>query len=639
MIVATAGHIDHGKTVLVKALTGVDTDRLPEEKARGLSIDLGFAYSPLPDGSVLGFVDVPGHERFVRNMLAGVTGIDYALLVVAADDGPMPQTKEHLSILDLLEVSEGAVALTKIDRVSAERVEETKAQIGALLSNTCLAGVPLFPVSSISGEGLPPLRDHLEETAGRAEGRRIGGHFRLAVDRCFSVTGAGLVVTGTVFSGAARVDDHLIHSPGGGRVRIRGIHAQNREAETGAVGERCALNIVGPDVAKDMIHRGDWILDERVHAPVTRLDAVVRVPGAFDRPLKHWAPVHVHLGAADITGRVALLEGRSIAPGGQGLAQLVLDCPIGALRGDRFILRDRSARDTIAGGHVVDPFAPSRWRSKSERLAFLAAMERKDPVRALARILNGAAESVDLDLFARAWNLTSAEADAVYEKVTMVKVAGNVGSLAYSPQRWEDLRREVLEKMAAWHRASPERLGATAQEIGKTLINRVSPVVIDAVVSSLVTEGQLIRGGLYLRLPAHRPKTRPKDAAVWERAKPLLEGGGLRPPRVHELAATLDLGAKKTSDFLVRAADLGKVLRVAENRFFLPQTVRRLAEIAEGLATESDDCHFTVAAFRDRSGIGRNLTIQVLEFFDKAGLTKRRDNARRVAKPVAAVFP
>ncbi len=245
MIIATAGHIDHGKTVLVKALTGVDTDRLPEEKRRGVSIDLGFAYDTFGDGTRVGFIDVPGHERFVRNMLAGVTGIDFALLVVAADDGPMPQTVEHLAILDLLGVTAGAVALTKIDRVSAERVAEVRGQIETILARTGLAGIPVFPVSGMTGEGIPALRQHLAEAAAAHAERSRPGHFRLAVDRCFTLTGAGVVVTGTVFSGSVAVGDRLMLSPRGLAVRVRAIHAQNQQAERGAFGDRCAINITG----------------------------------------------------------------------------------------------------------------------------------------------------------------------------------------------------------------------------------------------------------------------------------------------------------------------------------------------------------------------------------------------------------
>jgi selenocysteine-specific elongation factor len=588
---------------------------------------------------VLGFVDVPGHERFVRNMLAGVTGIDYALLVVAADDGPMPQTREHLAILDLLGVSDGAVAIAKVDRANPEKVAETSAGVAALLSASSLAGAPLFPVSGISGAGVPALCQHLEEVAGRTGRRRTGGHFRLAVDRCFTLEGTGLVVTGTVFSGRVVGGDRLVLSPSGGRVRVRGIYAQNREAEAGRAGDRCALNIVGPEVNKETVRRGDWLVDEKIHAPVTRFDAVVRVPLAPGRRLKHWSPVHLHLGAADVTGRVALLEGRTIDPGGRGLAQLVLDQALGALRGDRFILRDRSARETIAGGHVIDPFAPPRGRAKAGRLALLGAMEADDPAAALSQMLAAATDVVDLSRFALAWNLTGAQADAVFEDVAMVRIEDAGGTVALSPRRWEALGRATLETAGARHRSAPEQPGATEDELRKALVDQVSPAVFAAVVSSLVAEGALVRAGPHLGLPAHRARMGPDDTALWKRTEPLLDRPDLRPPRLPELAQALGIGVGEVEKFLARAAKLGVVHRVTRNRFFLPRTIHQLADIAESLAAEAAVGQFTVTAFRDRSGIGRNLTIEILEFFDASGFTTRLGDTRRIVKPRVAAFP
>ena len=327
MIIATAGHVDHGKTVLVKALTGEDTDRLPEEKQRGMSIDLGFAYQPLEDDTVLGFIDVPGHEKFIRNMLAGVTGVDFALLVVAADDGPMPQTREHVAILDLLGISAGAVALTKIDRVDGGRVDEVAGQITSLLAETGLANAPIFPVSGNTGDGVNALRTHLHTQAMARDARAAGGHFRLAIDRSFTLSGRGHVVTGTVFSGQVAVGDRLMLTPPGVEVRVRGLHVQNQPAERGGVGDRCAVNIVSTGLRKTEAHRGNWLLAEPINLPTARIDVRLNVLEGEVRALKHWTPVHIHCGANDITGRVAILGQKSIAPGGTGFVQLILDRP------------------------------------------------------------------------------------------------------------------------------------------------------------------------------------------------------------------------------------------------------------------------------------------------------------------------
>ncbi len=398
MIVATAGHIDHGKTLLVKTLTGVDTDRLPEEKARGISIDLGFAYLPLAGGDLIGFVDVPGHERFIRNMLAGVCGIDFALLVVAADDGVMPQTVEHLHILDLLHVARGAAVITKVDRVDPERVKEVRENVEALLAATKLAGAPMLSVSAVTGAGIDDLRALLvAEASGDSAHRAAGQHVRYSIDRAFSVAGSGTVVTGTVFNGVVKSGDKLVVSPAGLPVRVRGIQIHGKAADSASAGQRCALNLTGAGL--DAVRRGDWVLGEAVHHPTQRIDARITVLDAEAHALEHWTPVHLHLDTSDVTARVAARRGESVAPGASALVQLVLDEPVCALRGDRFILRDQSAVRTLGGCIVVDPFAPATRRSTRARLAELTALEHDEPEKALGALLETSAQPVYLARF------------------------------------------------------------------------------------------------------------------------------------------------------------------------------------------------------------------------------------------------
>ena len=465
MIVATAGHVNHGKTALVAALTGIDTDRLPEEKRRGLTIDLGFAHHALPDGRIASFVDVPGHERFVRNMLAGVTAIDAALFVVAADDGPKPQTLEHLAILDLLGVSHGLVALTKADRVPPERLEEVEGAIATILADTSLAGVHVVPVSSLTGAGIPALREALSALAAGIAARPAAGHFRLAIDRAFLVQGTGLVVTGSVFSGRVATGDRLLLSPPGTEVRVRGIHADNQTAENAVAGQRCALNLAGTGVRKQDIRRGDWVLAEGAHAPTARIDARIRVLAGEARALAHWTPAHLHLGAADTTCRIAVLGAKAIPPGGDCLAQLVLDRPLGALYGDRLILRDQAARRTIAGGHVVDPFPPRRGRARPERLGRLTALEQPDAQACLQSLLDLDSGGLDLDGFARARNLEAAEAEALWSRVPMVRIPGAEPATGFSPESWAALRARVVEALADWHARTPEAMGPGEDEV------------------------------------------------------------------------------------------------------------------------------------------------------------------------------
>ena len=620
MIVATAGHVDHGKTRLVRALTGVDTDRLPEEKKRGLTIDLGFAYLPVAEAATIGFVDVPGHERFVHNMLSGVAGIDFALLVVAADDGPMPQTREHLAILDLLGVAQGAVALTKIDRVSPARVEAVKAMLAELLAPTGLRGAPLFALSAVSGAGVDALKAHLESAARALRPRTREGHFRLAVDRTFTIAGAGRVVTGTVVSGEVAVGDMVRAVLAGQSARVRSIHAQNAATQKGSAGQRCALNLAGLD-GKLPIVRGDWIVAGELPPAVRKFDARLRVLADEARPLAHWTPVHVHLGAADVTGRVAVLEGAGIAPGATARVQLVLDRPLGALRGDGFIVRDQSSRRTLAGGRVIDVFPPARGRARPERLAVLAAQELDDPAAALEAVLARAPEGVDLARFAMNRNLTRAALEALCARVPLQRA----GDWGVAIAHWDALRAKALEALAAWHRRAPDGVGPPESRLLEGSGLRLPREVLTALADALLREGAILREGAGLRLAGHRLQLSGADDALWRETSVLLEHGGLRPPSVAELAAKLGSDARKLDAALSRLERHGLVVRVSKTRFFLPAMLRRLEALAEEEARASGA--ITAAAFRDRAGIGRNLTIEVLEFFDRIKFTRRKGDA------------
>src|SRR5712691_554788 len=418
MILATAGHIDHGKTALVRALTGVDADRLPEEKRRGLTIDLGFAYTTLPDGTELGFVDVPGHERFLPNMLAGILSIDRVLLIVAADDGPRPQTLEHLDIIELIGVSQVTGVVTKIDRVPPERLAAVEAEVALLLAEAGYGASPIYPASSLTGEGIPALAEHLRDSARAAAAARaarpLSGRFRLAIDRAFSLPGIGLVVTGTAASGAVAIGDRVCLSPRGVELRVRGIHAHNHAVLRARAGERCALNLAGNLPAGAEPGRGDWVIDPALHKPVSRIDLAITVSRAAPAPLRDGLPVHFHLGTEDIVARLAVLGARTIPPGERGFAQVDFEHPIGALWGDRVIIRDHGALRTLAGGRVIDPGPPRRGRSRPERLAALAALAEPDAGDALERLLD-AVGIVSLAPFALARNLPPDEVEALVE--------------------------------------------------------------------------------------------------------------------------------------------------------------------------------------------------------------------------------
>jgi selenocysteine-specific elongation factor len=599
-----------------------------------VSTDLGFAYRDLDDGQVLGFVDVPGHEKFVRNMLTGVGAIHFALFVVAADDGPMPQTAEHLAILDLLAVSRGALVLSKIDAVEPDRVRQVSRETRALVAGTGLAEAPLFPVSSVTGQGIAALKRHVEETAARFEPPPPSGNFRLAVDRSFTLPGVGLVVTGPILSGVVGQGDRLFHLPSGIEVRVRALRSQDRVVAVGRMGERCALNLAGAELGKANIRRGDWLAAEAAATTTRRLDVRIRA-SSEGRPLEHWTAAHLHLAAADVMCRVALLEHESLAPGRLELGRLYVDHDLAAVRGDRFILRDQSARETIAGGCVVDPRPPSRGRASPARLAYLEAMGEPDPHRALARALATASEGIDLAAFLRGWNLTPEEAAAVLGQVAMVEVGSGNDHWGIEQDHWERLLTALGDRLDQWHDRYPERLGASAQQLGRLLPRRLPDILVVALLTALVAREKVARRGPVYHRPAHEARLSSDDERLWQRVRPLLHADGLRPPPLGDLAELLGIPLKESESFFARVAGMGLVVRVARNRYFPPATLRALAVIGEELAAEG---RFTATAFRDRSGIGRNLVIQVLEFFDRARFTLREGDHRRILLQSSTVF-
>jgi selenocysteine-specific elongation factor len=625
MIVGTAGHIDHGKTALVKALTGVETDRLKEEKARGITIDLGYAYTPLPHGEVLGFVDVPGHERFVHNMLAGATGIDYVLLVVAADDGVMPQTREHLQILDLLGLARGAVVLSKCDRVAAPRVAEVADEVAALLAGTALAGSPVFPVSSLSGEGIFALRQHLEQQSVLLPQRDPEAGFRLAIDRAFTLAGAGTVVTGTVHTGRVRLGDTLLLSPSGKEVRVRGIHAQNRPDESGRAGQRCAINLAG--VAREEVERGDWLVAPTLHEPVSRIDVQLHLLATEVRSLQHWTPVHFHLGAAHVTGRVALLEAETLAPGTQALAQVVLDRAVGALHGDRFVIRDQSATRTLGGGRVLDPFPPPRGKRAPGRLSLLRTLAGDDAEASWRACLDQSPWGASWPRFVRACNLGEQQQARILRAVPTHGAEFQDGSAAFLERRWQDLKQSLLHLLARRHDEHPDELGLAAESLRRHVAPQLARPVFNLLCQDLLATGALARSGNVLHLPGRRVSLSPADEKRWSVLMQYLVEAPFDPPRVRDMARAQHVDEAEVRRLLRRLEGMGKVYQVAHDHFFLPDAVARMADIAAELERSGDGAR--AASFRDRIGTGRKVAIQILEFFDRVGYTRRAGDAHR----------
>ena len=439
MIIATAGHVDHGKTAVVKAITGVDTDRLIEEKKRGLSIDLGFAYLPLNDGSTLGFVDVPGHQRFIGNMLAGVANIDAALIIIAADDGLMPQTYEHITILDLIGIRRGIIAITKSDLVTSDRVNMVSQMARSALKKTKLSCESATPISTLTGEGVKELYNNIISLNMTHTSKMTHGNFRMTIDRAFQIRGSGLIITGTVTSGSIAPGDRLKLRPGGPSIRVRTVHAQNSLCDHGKAGDRVGLNIVGQGIRPALAGRGNWLVSEHLHSPTNTIDTKLHLIEKEEKPIVRPIRVHIHIGTKKLLANVKLVDRKDLKPGASGYAQIKLNHSISALYGDRFIIRDFSASRTIGGGYIIDPFANS-WRFNEPKLADrLRALDHPDTKEALRGLLKISNYGTNLTRFDCARNISYKKDQHPHIDLYSNSINTKFGQIVYSSTSWKSL--------------------------------------------------------------------------------------------------------------------------------------------------------------------------------------------------------
>ncbi len=601
MIIATAGHVDHGKTTLLEALTGINADRLPEEKKRGMTIDLGYAYWPQPDGRVPGFIDVPGHEKFLANMLAGVGGIDGALLVVACDDGVMAQTREHLAILQLTGNPALTVALTKADRVDAARIAEVEAEVRSVLAEFGYPQATLFTTAATQGLGIEALRGHLlalPEREQTAEHR-----FRLAIDRAFSVKGAGLVVTGTALSGSVRVGDTLWLTGVNRPMRVRGLHAQNQPVEQAHAGQRIALNIAG-DAEKEAISRGDWLLAEAPPEPVTRLIVALHTHA----PLGQWQPLHIHHAASHVTGRVSLLE--------DNLAELVLDTPLWLADNDRLVLRDISARATLAGARVVTLNPPRRGKRKPEYLAWIAALAAAgDDASVLAVHLTRGA--VDLPSFAWERQLNAQGMTALTESPELIQAGNSLISAAVAA-RWQ---RKILDTLATYHAQHRDEPGPGRERLRRMALPMENEALVLTLIERMRESRDIHSHHGWLHLPDHKAGFTPEQEAVWQKAATLFAD---EPWWVRDLAREVGADEQAMRGVLHQAAQQGMIVAIVKDRYYRNDRIVAFANLIRELDGERGST--CAADFRDRLNVGRKLAIQILEYFDRIGFTRRRGN-------------
>ena len=631
MIIGTAGHIDHGKTTLVKALTGVDTDRLKEEKARGISIELGFAYAPLPTGEVLGFIDVPGHERLVHTMVAGACGLDLALLVIAADDGMMPQTYEHLEILQLLGIERAVVTLTKIDRVGDERLRRVERDIAAALGPTPWNGAPIFRVNAAASDdpGTSQLREYLLDVArGEADGRgavrpdarRPDRLFRLAVDRVFTLPGHGTVVTGTAFAGRVHVGDSLTVMPSGLEARVRSIHAQGQPAESGCGGQRCALNLAG--IERREVTRGDWLAQPGALSPSTRIDVRLRLLTQGDRSLRAWFPVHFHSGAAHRVAHVVPLDAESLRPGAQARVQLVFEKAVCCAPGDRFIVRDAAAAHTLGGGVVLDPSAPARRRRSVQRLRHLDALEQIIAGRGIAALLECAPCGLTMADLVRLTGMPSACIELPPGAI-VIDAAGQQRFVLLQGA-WDALKERALAGSRRFHAERPEEAGVDTAHLRRIAAPNAPDALWRIAIEQLAHEGGLTRSGPWLHLPGHVATLSDDDRTLLERLEPLLTAGRYEPAWVRDLAGSVQEPEERVRAVLRKQAKRGVVYQVVHDLFYDARAIQEMADLAAELTRTRGALE--AAHFRDALGIGRKRAIQILEFFDRIGYTRRVRN-------------
>lgn len=601
MIIATAGHVDHGKTTLLQAITGVNADRLPEEKKRGMTIDLGYAYWPQPDGRVLGFIDVPGHEKFLSNMLAGVGGIDHALLVVACDDGVMAQTREHLTILHLTGNPQLTVALTKADRVDESRIDEVRQQLQAILQEYGFANAPIFVTVATEGRGIDELRAHLQQLSSREQTR--DHRFRLAIDRAFTVKGAGLVVTGTALSGEVNVGDSLWLTGVNKPMRVRGLHAQNQPSEQAHAGQRIALNIAG-DAEKEQLNRGDWLLSDAPTEPSERVIVSLQT----HTPLTQWQPLHIHHAASHVTGRVSLLE--------NDLAELVFDTPLCLADNDRLVLRDISARTTLAGARVVTLNPPRRGKRKAEYLQWLTALAltENDSAALSVHLERGAVNLAD---FAWARQLSDDGLHRLSQQPDFIQAGNNLLNATVAA-RWQ---RKVLTTLATYHEQHQDEPGPGRERLRRMALPMEDDALVLLLIEKMRESGVIQSHHGWLHLPDHKAGFTPEQDAIWQKAAPLF---GDEPWWVRDLAQKTGTDEQLMRQVLRHSAQQGLITAIVKDRYYRNDRIVTFANLIRELDQEKGST--CAADFRDRLNVGRKLAIQILEYFNRIGFTRRRGN-------------
>ena len=627
VIIGTAGHIDHGKTALIRALTGIETDTLPEEQARGVTIDVGFAY--WKDDVTI--IDVPGHERFVKNAVTGACSVDLALFVVAADDGVMPQTREHLAILDLLGVQRGVVALNKIDLVEPEWVELVTDDLRELFAGTFLQSAEIVPVSATTGAGVDRLRAVLEDLTALTEARPDRGALRLPIDRVFSAAGFGTVVTGTVLSGRVQPRDELVLQPQGRPVRVRGVQIHGHDRTAAGVGARAAINLADVDLAN--VGRGDTLAEPGYFAATYMVDARLDMLPDATVAVQNRDRVRLHLGPREVLARVILLEDDTLPPGASGYVQFRLESPGVAAHGDRFVLRRHSPAQTLGGGILLDPQPSKHRRRRPEVIDGLRQLDTDAPAQALeALLLAAAAEGRSARDLASVLGAGITDVDAhlgaMVEAGRCVTLTHRGVAWYVHAAQWQSLSQEVLAAVVDFHQANPLKAGIGRAELALQIEGRHSEAVFEAVVDRLTTAGELRAGGGRLSLAEHRVELTPVQATLRQAIRERVLAGRAAPPDQAQLADQLQQQPSEVDAVVAVMQGEGELVRLADDLLFDPEVLRQIeADLVRYLQTHGQ---IEVSAFRELVSTTRKYALPLLNHFDSLGLTRRDGSVRRL---------
>jgi selenocysteine-specific elongation factor len=632
IILGTAGHIDHGKTSLIKATTGTDTDRLKEEKERGITIELGFAALDLPSGQHLGIVDVPGHEKFVKNMVAGATGIDIVVMVIAADEGVMPQTREHLEICTLLGVQHGMVAVTKIDMVDEEWLELALEDIRDFVKGTFLQEAPIVTLSAVTEEGIPEFIKTLDELAAKIPDRPPSDLFRLPIDRVFTMKGFGTVITGTLISGRVKVGETIMIYPSGITSKVRGIQVHNRSADEAEAGMRTAINFQG--LAKEAISRGDVLSKPAALMASYMVDVSLHYLPSNKRPLKNRSRVRFHTGTSEVLGNLILLDRDELSPGEDSVAQLRLDSAVTLVKDDRFVIRSYSPVYTIGGGKILNPIPLKHKRFKSDTVEALKQLGNQAPEAVIAfQIQASDFQGLSFAHLKVMTNLPDKQLDSTLQsllsKKTLIQVDKENRTYIHH-NCFKTLKNNFQSHLADYHSVHPLKPGMSKEELKTKFPLFLTSKLFNLTLNQMVKEQEIVQEENTVRLASHTVSLGSKQADVKNKILDTYLQSGLQPPYFKELSKSMDADPKRSKDILMHLVNEGAIIKVKEDLYFHAQTIEKLRKkLVEYLEARGE---INTPQFKEMTGVSRKYVIPLAEYFDAINVTLRVGDVRKLRK-------